>query len=91
MASFAVVVPLVAILLTAIVLWIVRRLRRRYIELRKAGHLQKLKDCIRQTNDILFPMSVMFANDFTALGKMLAFEDAQHQDLLKIYFSTDEI
>ena len=34
---------------------------------------KKLKDCIRQTNDILFPMSVMFANDFSALSKMLAF------------------
>ena len=51
----------------------------------------KLKDCIRQTNDILFPMSVMFANDFSALSKMLAFEDARDQKLLETYFSTDEI
>ena len=52
---------------------------------------KKLKDCIRQTNDILFPMSVMFANDFSALSKMLAFEDARDQKLMETYFSTDEI
>ena len=39
----------------------------------------KLKDCIRQTNDILFPMSVMIANDFSALSKMIAFEDERDQ------------
>ena len=36
-------------------------------------------------------MSVMFANDFSALSKMLAFEDARDQKLLETYFSTDEI
>ena len=76
----AVVLPLVAILVTAIVLWTVWHLRRRFIELRTEGNLQKLKNCIRETNNILFPMSVMFGDDFKVLGKMLLFEDARDKN-----------
>ena len=45
-----------------------------YVYSRKVSkYFKKLNDCIHQTNDILFPMSVMFANDFSALSTMLAF------------------
>ncbi len=79
----AIVLPGVCLLLALFVIglfWFSRKLTRQHEEQRRRD---KIHECIRNANDLAFPLMLIGAEGFGQLGRLVTYEDALNRGCLR--------